>query len=145
MKPEYLLDTDVLNAYLRGRAGAVALVEPWVAQGQAATSMLVYAEIAEFLQSLADGERREAELRDVLRALHPFQLTYAILRRYASLRRAMRLPQGPGIISDIDTLIAATALERSCVVVTPDSDFASVPGLPVMHLDRGVLRSLGDG
>ena len=75
MTVEYLLDTGVLNAYLRGRAGAVALVDPWVVQGQAATSVLVYGEIVEFLQGLADGDRREAELCEVLRDVHPYQLT----------------------------------------------------------------------
>jgi predicted nucleic acid-binding protein len=140
MKVAYLLDTGVLNAYLRGRAGAVALVDPWVVQGQAATSVLVYGEIVEFLQGLADGDRREAELREVLRDVHPYQLTYPILHRYATLRRAMRSPQGPGIIGDVDSLIAATALERGCTLVTLDSDFTRVPGLQVMHLDRSVLR-----
>ena len=140
MKLTYLLDTGVLNAYLRGRAGAVALVDPWVVQGQAATSVLVYGEIVEFLQSLADGDQREAELREVLRDVHPYQLTYPILRRYASLRRAMRPPQGPGLIGDVDTLIAATALERGCTLVTLDGDFTRVPGLAVMQVDRSALR-----
>ena len=43
----YLLDTGVLNAYLRGRAKVVLLVDPWIATGQAFTSMLVYGEIVE--------------------------------------------------------------------------------------------------
>jgi predicted nucleic acid-binding protein len=137
---EYLLDTGVLNAYLRGRAGAVALVEPWVANGQASTSVLVYGEIVEFLQGLADYARREADLREVLRDIHPYQVTYPILRRYAALRRAMRSRGGPGIIGDMDTLIAATALERGCTLVTMDGDFLRVPKLSVIRLDHGSLR-----
>jgi predicted nucleic acid-binding protein len=140
MKATYLLDTGVLNAYLRGRAGAVALVEPWVAQGQATTSILVYGEIAEYLQGLADSDRREAELREVLRDVHPYYLTYPILQRYGALRRAMRPPLGSGIIGDVDTLIAATALERGCTLVTLDSDFTRVPSLRVMRIDRAALR-----
>jgi predicted nucleic acid-binding protein len=136
----YLLDTGVLNAYLRGRTGAVALVEPWIAKGQATTSVLAYGEIVEFLQGLTDYVRREAELREVLRDVHPHQLTYSILRRYAALRRAMRPPHGPGIIGDVDTLIAATALEHGCTLVTLDADFTRVPGLLVQRVDRGVLR-----
>ncbi len=140
MTEEYLLDTGVLNAYLRGRAGAVALVEPWVANGQASTSVLVYGEIVEFLQGLADYAHREAEFREVLRDIHPYQLTYLILRRYAALRRAMRPPHGPGIIGDMDTLIAATALERGCTLVTLDGDFMRVPDLSVKFVDRVTLR-----
>ena len=140
MTEEYLLDTGVLNAYLRGRAGAVALVEPWVANSQASTSVLVYGEIVEFLQGLADYPFREAEFREVLRDIHSYQLTYPILRRYAALRRAMRPPHGPGIIGDVDTLIAATALERGCTLVTLDSDFTRVPDLSVKFVGHGALR-----
>src|SRR5579885_1845938 len=63
-------------------------------------------------------------------------LTYSILERYADLRRAMRPPQGPGLIGDLDTIMAATALERHLTVVTIDSDFTRAPGLPVMFLSR---------
>lgn len=40
-------------------------------------------------------------------------------------------PYGAGLIGDIDTLIAATALERNLTVVTTDRDFERVPGLQV--------------
>src|SRR5207249_99102 len=49
--------------------------------------------------------------------------------RYADLRRQMRPPRGPGLIGDIDTLIAATAIERKLTLVTADTDFQRVPGL----------------
>jgi predicted nucleic acid-binding protein len=93
-----------------------------------------------YLQGLprSDFERREAELREVLRDIHPLPLTYPILRRYATLRRAMR--PASGLIGDVDTLIAATALERELTVVTLDGDFARVPGLALMLLPRSVLQ-----
>ena len=40
---------------------------------------------------------------------------------------------------DIDTLIAATALERQLTVVTMDGDFLRVSGLGVILLDRTSL------
>jgi predicted nucleic acid-binding protein len=54
---------------------------------------------------------------------------------YADIRRAMRAPHGPGLIGDVDTLIAATALERNLTVVTLDQDFTRVPGLRVQLLE----------
>ena len=66
----------------------------------------------------------------------PYFLTYAIVERYADIRRAMRAPHGPGLIGDVDTLIAATALERNLTVVTLDQDFTRVPGLHVQLLER---------
>ncbi len=32
----------------------------------------------------------------------PWSVSYPILHRYATLRRAMRPPRGPGIIGDVD-------------------------------------------
>jgi predicted nucleic acid-binding protein len=46
-----------------------------------------------------------------------------------------RRPYGPGLISDTDTLIAATALEHGLIVVTLDSDFRRVPGLRYVLLE----------
>lgn len=104
------------------------------------TSILVYGEIVEFLQGLPplDFARREAELREVLCDMHPLPLSYPILRHYATLRRAMR--PTAGLIGDVDTLIAATALERGLIVVTIDSDFARVPGRALMLLPRPALQ-----
>jgi predicted nucleic acid-binding protein len=63
-----------------------------------------------------------------------FKLTYAILERYAELRRTLR-PRG-AMIGDIDTLIASTALVHDPTVVTLDNDYTRVPGLSVMLLKR---------
>jgi predicted nucleic acid-binding protein len=43
------------------------------------------------------------------------------------------------LIGDIDTLIAATALEYDLTVVTIDPDFQRVPDLKVMLLTRTQL------
>ncbi|HEX8036633.1 MAG TPA: type II toxin-antitoxin system VapC family toxin [Ktedonobacterales bacterium] len=67
------------------------------------------------------------------------QAAYPILERFAELRRTMRKPYGPGLIGDVDTLIAATALEHGLTVVTLDSDYNRVPGLSVMLLTRNML------
>lgn len=67
-------------------------------------------------------------------------LTLAIEDRYALLRRALRPPHGPGLIGDIDTLIATTALEEQLTLVTADGDFQRVPGLTLMLLPRSQLK-----
>jgi len=41
----------------------------------------------------------------------------------------MRRPYGPGLIGDLDTLIAATAIERGLTLVTIDGDFTRIAGL----------------
>lgn len=135
----YLLDTTPVAAYLQGRPKAVALMTPWIRRQEAATSALVYAEVTEYIKGLSDYPRRADDLRRLLRSVYPYFPTYAILERYADLRRALRPPNGPGLIGDIDTPIAATALERNLTLVTTDSDFtrpANLVGLKLMLLDR---------
>ncbi len=137
----YLLDTGILSAYLRGRPKIVTLVEPWIVNDEAATSILVYGEIIEYLRSLADFDLRRASLQDALRDVTPLPLDYQIMEQYADLRRLMRPPHGPGLIGDVDTLIAATAYAYRFVVVTADSDYTRVPQLQVQLIDRLWLKA----
>jgi predicted nucleic acid-binding protein len=78
-------------------------------------------------------------LRQLLRAIPPYFLTYTIMDCYAAIRRRLRKPYGPGLVGDIDTLIAATALARNLTVVTADRDDGRIPDLSVMLLDRDAL------
>ena len=75
----------------------------------------------------------------MLREVYPYAVTVPVMQRYADVRRWLRPPFGPGLIGDMDTLIAATALEYDLTVVTTDSDFGRVPELNVILLDRATL------
>src|SRR5215212_340688 len=114
----YLLDTTLLAASLNNRPTVVSLVRPWIARREVATSALVYAEVVEYLHSFPNLTQRIAQLRRLLRIVYPYSLTYAVLERYAQIRRQLRPPYGLGLIGDVDTLIAAMALERDLTVVT---------------------------
>ena len=46
----YLLDTSLLAAYLHNRKTAVSLLSSWVQHDEAATSILVYGEIIEYIK-----------------------------------------------------------------------------------------------
>ncbi len=81
---QYLLDTNVLGAYLQGRPGAISLAQAWIHNDEAATSIVVY--------------------------------------------------------GDIDTLIAATAVNYRLTLVTTDSDFTRVPDLSLIHIPLSSLR-----
>jgi predicted nucleic acid-binding protein len=59
--------------------------------------------------------------------ISPYPLTYSILDWYADIRRYLRPLHKD--IRDIDTLIAATALEENLTLVTIDRDFERVPKL----------------
>lgn len=128
---KYLLDSTPMAAYLNRRQAAIDLISPWIERREVATSILVYGEVTEYIKSLADFPERHAQLKRLLREILPYFLTYSILERYADIRRQLRPPRGPGLIGDVDTLIAATALDRGLTVVTTDTDFQRVPGLEV--------------
>ena len=123
----YLLDTSLLAAYLHNRKTAVSLLSSWVQHDEAATSLLVYGEVIEYLKGLPHYQEKYAALHTILNEIPPYPLTYAILERYAEIRRTLRpLHQE---IGDIDTLIAATAREHDLTLVTIDTDFERVPHL----------------
>jgi tRNA(fMet)-specific endonuclease VapC len=134
----FLLDTSVLAALLNNCPGAVDLVTPWIRCREAATCILVYGDVVEHIRGLSNYLRRLDDLRTLLRAVHPYFLSFLIMERYAQIRHQLRRGQ---LIGDVDTLIAATALERNLTLVTIDSDFQRVPGLQVQLLTRQQLIS----
>lgn len=76
-----------------------------------------------------------------MREILPYSLNRPVLEHYADIRRALRPLHGPRLIGDIDTLIAATALERDLALVTTDTDYERIPGLSLTSLDRRNLRA----
>ncbi len=145
---KYLLDTGPLTAYLFGRQGAVARLDALILRGEAATSSLVYAEAIEYFHSFPHFQQLQQGLRGILhqqvKKLYP---TYAVCEHYATRRRTMRLlrthtGQPAGLIGDMDTMIAATALAHGLTVITIDGDFTRIPGLSHQVLTMAQLRSL---
>jgi predicted nucleic acid-binding protein len=137
----YLLDTAPLAALLHARPVAVSLITLWMQQHEASTSILAYGEVIEYLRGSPRYAQHRRALRTLFREIYPHLLTYRIVERYADLRRQLRPPHGAGLIGDVDTLIAATALEHDLTVVTTDEDFQRVPGIKVLLLDRRKLAT----
>lgn len=131
----YLLDSGPMGAYFLGKRAAVDAISPWIVKHEAVTSILVYGEVIEYLKGLPNFIERQKDFQDLLSEIHPHILTYSILDHYADLRRKLRPPHGPGLIGDIDTIIAATAMEYDLVLVTVDHDFERVPGLQIKIID----------
>ena len=116
----------------------------WLVAHEAATSVLVYGELVEYNRPSAHFVVHHRGLHDLVGKIRPFFLTYPILERYADLRLGTRRPHGLGLIGDIDTLIAATALERRVQVVTTDGDFPREPDLGVRLLGWTSLNVIGN-
>ena len=125
----YLLDTSLIAAFLHGRPTALTLIEPFVRNGQATTSILVYGEVIEYLKGLPTFTTYKMRLQRLfeLNQITSYPLTYPILERYADIRRTLR-PLNK-LIGDIDTLIAATALDHDLTLLTIDTNYDRVPHL----------------
>src|SRR4051812_8128483 len=119
----YLLDSPTTAALLYRRAPVVTLVDPWLERHEAVTSILVYGEVVEYLKGRQNFTQRQTDLLALVGEVYPYHPTYAIMDRYADIRRQLRPPYGPGLIGDVDTIIAATALVHDLTVVTTDTDF----------------------
>jgi tRNA(fMet)-specific endonuclease VapC len=123
----YLLDTSLLAAYSHNRPTAVTLLASWIQHDEVVTSIVVYGEVIEYLKGLPKYQEKYYKLQILLHEIPPYPLTYAILERYADIRRTLRPLHND--IGDIDTLIAATALEHHLTLVTINRDFERVPKL----------------
>ena len=66
----HLLDTSLVAAYLQNRKAAVELITPWIQDREAATSIIVYAEVTEYLKGLLDFPKRMSDLRTLLRRIY---------------------------------------------------------------------------
>jgi predicted nucleic acid-binding protein len=125
----YLLDSPTVSAYLLGRPAVLGLVHPLVENGEAATSTLVYAEVREYLKRrFSDTSMYLDALNALMEKVHPYPPS---MDRYVDIRLAMGRPKGQGLIGDINTLIAATALENGLTLVTINPKFMLVPDLSV--------------
>ena len=64
---QYLLDSAPLAGYLHGRKPFIELIIPLIQHHRAATSIMVYAEVIEYLKGLPDFTHRKKQLQILLR------------------------------------------------------------------------------
>lgn len=129
-----MLDTPLVSAYFLSRPAALRLVAPWIEHGETTTSILVYGEVNEYIRSRGDYAQIHPQLLQLLKEIPPLFVTYPIMRRYGEIRRTLRRTNS--LIGDVDTIIAATAIERNLTVVTAERDFQRVPDLKLMLVPR---------
>jgi len=112
---KFLVDSDVVVDYMKGREQAVSLLTP-LAQDGLGISIITYAELYEGIYYGTDRPRYERVFRDFLRGVDVLPITRVIAKRYAVLRGQLRA-KGE-IIDQPDLFIAATALHYDLRLLT---------------------------
>jgi predicted nucleic acid-binding protein len=108
MTGRFLVDTDVLIAYLRGREPAIELLESL--EGPLFVSAVT---VAELYARVRDGEKEALE--QFLRAFSPVAVDQALARKAGLWRRDYGPTHGTGLA---DAIIAASAEARGAFLVT---------------------------
>lgn len=115
--------------YLKGRTDALAFLRSLGAEGLS-ISLITYGEIYEGIYSGPNPKSHEAGFRQFLQWVDVLPLTRRIMQRFARIRGQLR--QWGQLIPDPDLLIAATALNRKCTLVTRNLDhFERIPDLKI--------------
>ncbi len=114
---EFLVDTSAWVAFFRGDADARKRVDPLLAEGRAALSGPIYAEVL----SGAPTRAAQNRLRTLLRALRWLPEPAEVWDRIAETRFA--LAQQGYQAKLVDVMIALTAAESGVGLLTRDRDF----------------------
>lgn len=126
----YLIDSDWVADYLKGRHHAVALLTGLTIQG-AAISVITFGEIYEGIYFGIDAERHECEFMRFLSEFEILFLDRDVMKRFAGIRRNLR--RSGQMISDTDLLIAATALHYDLTLVSRNRrHFERIPNLKLL-------------
>src|SRR3990172_7506900 len=124
---EYLVDTDWVVDYLKGRSYAVQGLSPLVRRRALATTVITLAEVYDGLLGASERERRILEFYSFLNAIPCLGIGTAEAQVFARIRYTLR--QRGELIPDMDMLIAAVALHGNLVLVTNDEHFERIPEL----------------
>lgn len=127
----YLVDSDWVADYLKGRPNAVALLDRLFPQGLA-ISIVTFAEVYEGIYYGTDPKRNEHIFRRFLEGVAVHGISQPIARRFALIRGDLRA-KGQ-LIPQPDLFIAATALHLKLTLLTRNAkDFQRIPDLKLHH------------
>lgn len=123
----YLVDSDWVVEFLKGRVQAQRLFQDLAAEGLA-ISLITYGEVLEGIFFGRDRAKEDEIFQQFLQGVLVVPLTEPSMHRFAELRGQLR--RDGNLIGDMDLLIASTALAHDLTLVTRNRrHFERVPGL----------------
>ncbi|WEX10169.1 type II toxin-antitoxin system VapC family toxin [Chelativorans sp. AA-79] len=129
MKPPFMLDTNVVSAFMHGRSRALDRRISAYGKDDLCVSVVSYGETRYGL-ALRPGAKHLAAAAELLFGLVKISpWTPEAACRYGEMRAELR--RRGRTMQPLDMLIAAHALEAGATLVTSDRAFRFVPGLAV--------------
>ena len=129
----YLVDSDWVADYLKGRPDARSLLQALAPSGLA-ISAVTYEEILEGIHYGSDPERHRQNFQQFLRFVDIVGLDIPEFERFADVRGHLR--QSGQIIGDLDILIGVTTVEHGLTIVTRNvRHFQRIPNLVIYEAD----------
>jgi tRNA(fMet)-specific endonuclease VapC len=128
----YLVDTDWVVHYLKGRQPFVERLRALRGQGLA-ISAITLGELYEGVYGASEPEKKEQGLKDFLQGVTMLGLDEETSRIFGQERR--RLRRAGNLPGDMDLFIGATALQHNLTVLTNNRDhFERIEGLHIESL-----------
>jgi len=125
----YLVDSDYVADYLKGRAPATTLLDRLFPEGMA-VSIVTYAAVHHGIHYGHHRVVSERGLRLFLRTTPVLGITRSIARQYARMRGD--LARKGQLIDQPDLFIAATAIDHNLTLVTRNlKDYQRIPNLNI--------------
>lgn len=112
----YLIDTDWIADFLKGRSYAVRALSPLIQDGMMVVSIITYAELYEGIAGSGQRETRLGDLSELMGAVVLLGIDRETAEVFANERYRLR-KQGR-LLDNFDLLIAATALRNELPLVT---------------------------
>lgn len=123
----YLVDTDQVVDYLKGKPKAVELLINLLDKGLS-ISIITYGEIYEGIYFGQDSKTTQRGFLQFLRGVNVLPLNRTAMKEFARIRGKLR--QEGKLIGDPDIMIAATAITNNLVLITGNKkDFQRIEGL----------------
>jgi len=125
----HLIDTDYVVDYLVGKADVISFLDA-LSETRSAISLITLGEIYEGIYYGRNPQKGKDGFQRFLRFVDVLPLNTSIMQQFAHIRGALR--RTGNIISDLDILIAATAIQHNLTLVTRNiKDFERIPDLNI--------------
>lgn len=126
---KYLMDTDWIINWLKGRAAVVERISS-IRNAGIGISIISVCEIYDGIYGSEQPDRNEAKFKYFLTGVSVLELTEGICQKFGQLRNDLRKRGKPK--SDFDLLIASTALTNNLELLTNNvKHYEKIDGLKI--------------